>query len=65
MRTIELQLEQNRLSHKRNLVEIDYQIVRLERSLARQRGLASANLVSQSTIEELEDELKYYQAAER
>ena len=61
MRTIELQLEQNRLSHKRNLVEIDYQIVRLERSLARQRGLASANLVSQSTIEELEDELKYYQ----
>jgi len=30
MRTIELQLEQNRLSHKRNLVEIDYQITRLE-----------------------------------
>ena len=26
MRTIELQLEQNRLSHKRNLVEIDYQL---------------------------------------
>jgi len=60
MRTIELQLEQNRLSHKKNLVEIDYQIVRLERSLKRQRGLASENLVSQSTIEELEDELKYY-----
>jgi HlyD family secretion protein len=60
LRTIELQLEQNRLSHKRNLVEIEYQIVRLERSLNRQRGLASENLVSQSTIEELEDELKYY-----
>jgi len=60
MRTIELQLEQNRLSHKRNLVEIDYQIVRLTRSIQRQRGLASQNLVSQSTIEELEDELKYY-----
>ena len=29
LRTIELQLEQNRLSHKKNLVEIDYQIVRL------------------------------------
>jgi HlyD family secretion protein len=60
MRTLELQLEQNRLSHKKNLVEIDYQIVRLNRSIERQRGLASENLVSQSTIEELEDELNYY-----
>ena len=60
MRTIELQLEQNRLSHKRNLVEIDYQIVRLTRSVERQRDMAMKNLVSQSTIDELEDELKYY-----
>jgi len=60
MRTIELQLEQNRLSHKKNLVEIDYQIIRLTRSIERQRGLASQNLVSQSTIEELQDELNYY-----
>ena len=51
MRTIELQLEQNRLAHKRNLVEIDYQIVRLNRSIARQRDLAAKNLVSQSTVE--------------
>lgn len=61
MRTIELQLEQNRLSHKKNLVEIDYQIVRLNRSIERQRGLALQNLVSQSTLEELEDEFNYYQ----
>ena len=61
MRTIELQLEQNRLSHKRNLVEIDYQIVRLNRAIERQRDLASRDLVSQSTIDELEDELAYYQ----
>ena len=60
MRTIELQLEQNRLSHKRNLIEIDYQIVRLTRSIERQRGLALKDLVSQSTIDEIEDELKYY-----
>ncbi len=60
MRTIELQLEQNRLSHKRNLVEIDYQIIRLDRAIRRQRELASKNLVSQSTIDELEDELTYY-----
>jgi HlyD family secretion protein len=60
MRTIELQLEQNRLSHKRNLVEIDYQIIRLNRSIDRQRELAEQNLVSQSTVDELQDELNYY-----
>jgi len=61
MRTIELQLEQNRLSHKRNLVEIDYQIIRLNRSITRQRELAAKNLVSQSTVDELQDELNYYE----
>ncbi len=61
MRTIELQLEQNRLAHKRNLVEIDYQIVRLNRSIERQRDLAAQDLVSQSTVDELQDELDYYQ----
>ena len=60
MRTIELQLEQNRLAHKRNLVEIDYQIIRLNRDIARQRELASKNLVSQSEIDALNDELTYY-----
>ncbi len=62
MRTIELQLEQNRLSHKRNLVEIDYQITRLSREITRQRELISKNLVSQSTIDQLEDELAYYKS---
>ena len=60
MRTIELQLEQNRLSHKRNLIEIDYQVKRLTRSIERQRELAVKDLVSQSTIDDLEDELTYY-----
>ena len=61
MRTIELQLEQNRLAHKRNLIEIDYQIIRLNRSIERQRELADKELVSQSTVDELQDELSYYQ----
>ena len=60
MRTIELQLEQNRLDHKRNLVEIDYQITRLTRDISRQRELISKNLVSQSTVDELDDELTYF-----
>ncbi len=61
MRTIELQLEQNRLAHKRNLVEIDYQITRLTREINRQRELIAKNLVSQSTVDQLGDELTYYQ----
>ena len=61
MRTLELQLEQNRLAHKRNLVEIDYQITRLTRSIERQKDLAAKELVSKSTLDELQDELTYYQ----
>jgi HlyD family secretion protein len=61
MRTLELQLEQNRLAHKRNLVEIDYQITRLNRSIERQRDLAAKELVSRSTLDELQDELTYYE----
>ncbi len=60
MRTIELQLEQNRLSHRRNLVEIDYQIKRLTRAIERQQDLALRDLVSQSVVDELQDELDYY-----
>ena len=60
MRTLELQLEQNRLSHKRNLVEIDYQITRLNRAIDRQEELAEKDLVSQSTVDDLQDELNYY-----
>ncbi len=61
MRTIELQLEQNRLAHKRNLVEIDYQIIRLNRSIERQSDLAAKDLVSQSIVDELQDELEYFE----
>ena len=61
MRTIELQLEQNRLAHKRSLVEIDYQIIRLSREITRQRELIAKSLVSQSTVDQLEDELTYYE----
>ncbi|MFT7286514.1 MAG: HlyD family secretion protein, partial [Halieaceae bacterium] len=61
MRTIELQLEQNRLDHKRNLVEIDYQIKRLGRLVQRQEGLASRGLVVQSQLDDGRDELEYFQ----
>ena len=59
MRTLELQLEQNRLSHKRDLVEINYQVKRLTRAVARQKELVEKKLVPQSTIDDLQDELDY------
>lgn len=60
MRSIELQLEQNRLAHKRNLVEINYQIQRLRRQVVRLKNLDSAGLAIRSQLEDAEDELAYF-----
>jgi HlyD family secretion protein len=60
MRTIELQLEQNRLQHRRNLVELNYQIKRLTRLVERQRELVGKQALSASELEDTEDELEYY-----
>ncbi len=59
LRTIELQLEQNRLSHKRNLADFDYQIRRLTRQADRERELISTSVISQQQLDETEDELAY------
>ncbi len=61
MRTIELQLEQNRLNHKRNLVELDYQIKRLKRQVERLSNLDNAGVAAKSQLEDAQDELEYYQ----
>lgn len=60
MRTIELQLEQNRLQHKRDLVELDYQIIRLNRQILRQEGLVAKGVAVQSQLDDDRDELQYY-----
>ena len=60
MRTIELQLEQNRLQHKRNLVELDYQIKRLNRQVERYSNLDNAGVAARSQLEDARDELEYY-----
>ncbi len=59
MHTIELALAQNRLSHKRNLVEINYQITRLTRLAKRQRVLFSEGNLSRAALDATEDELHY------
>ncbi|MEQ8689568.1 MAG: efflux RND transporter periplasmic adaptor subunit [Pseudomonadales bacterium] len=60
MRTIELQLEQNRLQHKRALVEMDYQIKRLQRQVSRLSNLDHAGVAAKSQLEDSQDEFDYY-----
>ncbi|MEP5763704.1 MAG: efflux RND transporter periplasmic adaptor subunit [Halieaceae bacterium] len=62
MRDQELRLEQNRLAHKRTLVDVDYDIQRLTREIARQQELLTRGLAAQSNHENLVDELEYSQA---
>ena len=62
MRDQELRLEQNRLNHKRTLVEINYNIRRLKREMSSAKEkLIAKNYISQSDFDNLLDELKYNQ----
>jgi len=60
LRNTELALEQNRLSHKSNLVDINYNIIRLEREIERKKPLVSQGFVSKADYEQLVDEYNYY-----
>lgn len=61
IRSIELSLEQNRLQHKRNLVDIRYQIKRLSRQLEREQALVKSGAMVVSTMEDTQDELQWFQ----
>jgi HlyD family secretion protein len=60
LRNTELSLEQNRLEHKRNLVDISYHIIRLSREIERLRPLVEKDLVDDGTLERLQDEHDWY-----
>jgi HlyD family secretion protein len=62
MRSIELNLEQNRLEHKRNLVDIRYQIKLLSRQVSREQELVKTGAVSQSTFDDTHDTLDWYKS---
>ncbi|MGL1957898.1 MAG: efflux RND transporter periplasmic adaptor subunit [Colwellia sp.] len=62
MRSIELSLEQNRLQHKRNLVDINYQIKMLTRQLKREKSLVDKGAVNQSKYEDTYDTLDWYKS---
>lgn len=60
LRNTQLAIEQNRLQLKRDLIEIDYQIVRLNRLVDRYEMLDSQSLISKSDYEQATDELSYW-----
>ncbi|GAA6205237.1 efflux RND transporter periplasmic adaptor subunit [Thalassotalea sp. SU-HH00458] len=62
MRSIELSLEQNRLQHKRNLVDINYQIKMLTRQLKREAALVSSGAIMQSKYDDTFDTLQWYKS---
>lgn len=62
LRNTELSLEQNRLQHKRNLVDINYNITRLTREIERLSPLVAKDLVDDGTLERLQDEHDWYSA---
>lgn len=60
LRNTRLAMEQNRLALRRDLVDIDYQLQRLERLVQRQGELFGRKLVSQAAYQDTQDELAYY-----
>lgn len=56
----EISLEQNALSNARALAEIEYHLVKLERSAARRDSLFAGGAASKEQRDEVADELAYY-----
>ena len=61
LRNTQLAIEQNRLSLKSDLIEIDYQIARLSRLVNRYVELEGNQFISKNEYEDAVDELKYWQ----
>jgi HlyD family secretion protein len=60
LRNTQLAIEQNRLSLKSELIEIDYQIVRLDRLVTRYIELQGKQFISKNEYEDAVDELEYW-----
>jgi len=60
LRNTQLAIEQNRLKLKGDLIEIDYQIVRLTRLVARYEELQGNSFISKTEYENSRDELEYW-----
>jgi HlyD family secretion protein len=59
MRNTRLALEQNQLSLKRDVIELDFAVLRLQKEFNRHKSLISRNLISQQAFERVQDELAF------
>ncbi len=64
LQTYETQLEQNRISNQKGLAQIQYDIVRLKRSLERRKQLVAAKLEPAESKDTTQDELEHNLALE-
>lgn len=62
LRNTELAIEQNRLQLRSDLIEIDYQISRLDRLVTRYEGLQGNQFISRHEYEDAIDELEYWRS---
>lgn len=60
LRNTQLAIEQNRLKLKSDLIEIDYQITRLDRLVTRYEELEGNQFISRTEYEDSRDELQYW-----
>ena len=60
LRNTQLAIEQNRLKLKGDLIEIDYQIIRLTRLVNRYEELQGNQFISKTEYEDSRDELEYW-----
>jgi HlyD family secretion protein len=60
LRNTQLAIEQNRLKLKSDLIEIDYEITRLSRLVARYEELEGNQFISKNEYEDAVDELQYF-----
>lgn len=59
MRNTRLALEQNQLQLKRDLIELDFEVLRLEKQQQRNTALVEKQLISQQRYEAVQDELAF------
>jgi len=62
LRNTQLAIEQNRLALKGDLIEIDFQVSKLERLVKRYEELEGNQFISKTEYEDSRDELKYWRS---
>ena len=59
MRNTRLALEQNQLRLKRDVIELDFEVLRLKKQFTRNKALVEKGLISQQAFETVKDELDF------